>query len=29
MQFCNYSRTVSEEIELLACQSVNDSRVST
>jgi hypothetical protein len=29
MQFCNYSRTVSEEIELSACQSVNESRVST
>ena len=27
MQFCNYSRTVSEEIELSACQSVNEQGV--
>lgn len=29
MQFCNYSSTVSEEIELSACQSMNVTRVST
>lgn len=27
MQFCNYSSTVSEEIELSACQSMNVTRV--
>lgn len=29
MQFCNYSNTVSEEIELSACQSMNETWVST